>query len=180
MRVSVRSWKAAVLALALALLVGAALLAAQSLDAGANARGESVEVARGQYLATIMDCGGCHTPGAIAGRPDPDRALAGSTIGFALPGGGGVYPKNLTPDLETGLGHWSLGDLARAVRQGQSRDGRVLYPVMPWPSYSILSDSDARAIATYLKSVPPVRFAVPRDIRAGERPQAPYLTVVTP
>ena len=99
-----------------------------------------------------MDCAGCHTPGAIAGRPDPDRALAGSAIGFALPGGGVVYPKNLTPDLETGLGHWSLEDLARAVRQGQSRDGRVLYPVMPWPSYSVLSDSDARAIAAYLKT----------------------------
>lgn len=175
-----RSWKAAVLALALALLVGAALLVAESLDAGVSARGEGADVARGQYLATIMDCAGCHTPGAMAGQPDPDRALAGSTIGFALPGGGVVYPKNLTPDPETGLGRWSLEELARAVRQGQSRDGRVLFPVMPWPSYSVLSDSDARAIAAYLKTVPPVRFAVPRDIRAGERPQAPYVTVVTP
>jgi hypothetical protein len=51
---------------------------------------------------------------------------------------------------------------------------------MPWPSYSVLTEADARAIAAYLKSVPPVRFAVPRDTKPGEKPEAPYLTVVTP
>jgi len=90
-----------------------------------------------------------------------------------------VYPKNLTPDVETGLGRWSEDDIARAVRQGQSRDGRVLIPVMPWPSYAVLTEADARAIAAYLKTVPAVRFSVPRDVRAGETPAAPYVTVVT-
>lgn len=173
-----RSWKAAVLALALAILVGAALLAAQSLSAGAEH--VSGDVARGQYLTSIMDCAGCHTPGALAGKPDPERWLAGSDVGFALPGGGVVYPPNLTPDPETGLGRWSEEDIARAVRQGQSRNGRILVPVMPWPSYSVLTDADARAIAAYLKSVPAVRFAVPRGTRPGERPEAPYVSVVTP
>ncbi len=169
-----------VLALALAVLVGTGMLATQSLDAGAASRGASAEVARGQYLATIMDCAGCHTPGALAGRPEFDRQLAGSAIGFALPDGGVVYPKNLTPDAETGLGRWSEDDIARAVRQGQSRNGRVLVPVMPWPSYAVLTEADARAIAAYLKSVPPVRFEVPRDVRPGETPAAPYMTVITP
>jgi mono/diheme cytochrome c family protein len=169
-----------VLGLSLSVLVAAGLLATQSLDVGAAARGGAAEVARGHYLATIMDCAGCHTPGALAGQPDPDRRLAGSAIGFALPGGGIVYPKNLTPDLETGLGRWTEEEVARAVRQGQSRDGRVLIPVMPWPSYSVLTEADARAIAVYLKSVPPVRFVVPRDTKPGEKPEAPYLTVVTP
>lgn len=176
----IRNWKAMVLGLSLAVLAGAGLLAVQSLDAGATARGVAAEVARGQYLTTIMDCAGCHTPGALAGQPDLDRRLAGSAIGFALPGGGVVYPRNLTADLETGLGRWTEEDVARAIRQGQSRDGRVLFPVMPWPSYSVLTEADARAIAVYLKSVPPVRFAVPRDSRPGEKPEAPYVTVVTP
>jgi mono/diheme cytochrome c family protein len=178
--VRIRSWKTAVLGLALAVLVATGLLSTQSLDVGAVAHGGEAEVARGQYLATIMDCAGCHTPGALAGQPEPDRQLAGSVIGFALPGGGIVYPKNLTPDLETGLGRWTEEEVARAVRQGQSRDGRALIPVMPWPSYSVLAEADARAIAAYLKSVPPVRFAVPRDTRPGEKPEAPYLAVVTP
>lgn len=176
----IRSWKAAVLALALAVLVGTGLLATQSLDAGSASHGVSTEVARGQYLTTIMDCAGCHTPGALAGQPDFERQLAGSAIGFALPGGGVVYPKNLTPDAETGLGRWSEDEIARAVRLGQSRNGRVLIPVMPWPSYAVLTEADARAIAAYLKSVPPVRFEVPRDVRPGEKAAAPYMTVITP
>lgn len=176
----IRGWKTVVLALALGLLVGTGMLATQSLDAGAAAHGASAEIARGQYLTTIMDCAGCHTPGALAGQPDFARQLAGSAIGFALPGGGIVYPKNLTPDAETGLGRWSEDEIARAVRQGQSRNGRVLIPVMPWPSYAVLTEADARAIAVYLKSVPPVRFEVPRDVRPGETPAAPYMTVITP
>ena len=137
-------------------------------------------VARGQYLVTIMDCGGCHTPGALAGRPDSSRRLAGSDIGFAIPDVGVVYPKNLTPDAETGLDTWTDAEIVRAIRQGQSRDGRPLIPVMPWPSYVILDDADAQAIVAYLRSLSPVRFQVPLNVKAGEKPTAPYLTVVTP
>jgi mono/diheme cytochrome c family protein len=48
--------------------------------------------ARGQYLARIMDCGGCHTPGALTGQPDMARYLAGSDVGFEIPGLGRFYP----------------------------------------------------------------------------------------
>ena len=41
---------------------------------------------RGAYLARIMDCGGCHTPGALAGKPNEKEPLSGSEIGFAIPG----------------------------------------------------------------------------------------------
>jgi hypothetical protein len=44
------------------------------------------QLSRGEYLATIMDCGGCHTGGALAGQPDPKLHLAGSNIGFGVPG----------------------------------------------------------------------------------------------
>lgn len=44
-----------------------------------------------------MDCGGCHTPGALVGKADADRPLAGSPIGFGFPGGV-VYLPNLTSD----------------------------------------------------------------------------------
>src|SRR6188474_3407313 len=86
-KVKIRSWKAVVLGLALAVLTGAALLASQSLDAGATAPAGPAEVARGQYLVTPMDCAGCHTPGALQGQPDPDRRLAGSNVGFATAAG---------------------------------------------------------------------------------------------
>ena len=136
--------------------------------------------ARGEYLARIMDCGGCHTSGAMAGRPDPAMHLAGSGIGFGIPEVGVFYPPNLTPDRETGLGDWSEADIMRAVRTGVRPDGRVLAPVMPWHAYSALNDADARALARYLRSLPPVRHAVPAMVGASETPTAPYLAVVVP
>lgn len=135
---------------------------------------------RGEYLASIMDCGGCHTGGALAGQPDPKLHLAGSAIGFGIPGLGVFYPPNLTSDHETGLGSWSEEDIIRAVRTGVRPDGRILAPVMPWHAYAALTDADARELAAYLKGLPPVRNAVPPMTGASETPPAPYLTVVVP
>lgn len=155
-----------------AALVATTPAAAQQAAAGPNARGE--------YLSRIMDCGGCHTGGALAGQPDPRLHLAGSGIGFGIPDVGVFYPPNLTPDRETGLGTWSEADIVRAVRTGVRPDGRILAPVMPWHSYAALNDADARALARYLRSLPPVRNEVPRMTGAGETAPAPYLTVVVP
>ena len=136
--------------------------------------------ARGEYLAKIMDCGGCHTPGALIGKPDQARALAGSEIGFQVPGLGIFYPPNLTSDRETGLGKWSEADIVRAVRTGERPDGRILAPVMPWHSYAALTDGDARALAGYLKGLPVVSRAVPAPVGGDAKASAPYLTVVVP
>jgi mono/diheme cytochrome c family protein len=127
-----------------------------------------------------MDCTGCHTPGVFLGKPDPQRYLAGSEVGFQIPNLGIFYPPNLTPDLETGLGGWSEADIIKAVRTGERPDGRVLVPVMPYHSYRRLTDADARALAAYLKSLPPIRHQVPGMVGSSEKPTAPYLTVVTP
>lgn len=154
------------------------LLLAPSIGA-AQPAGSGPAAARGRYLVAIMDCGGCHTPGALAGKPDGSRALAGSDIGFGGPFGV-VYPKNLTSDAESGLGKWTGAEIDRALRRGQSRDGRPLVPVMPWPSYIVLSDADVQAITVYLNSLAPVRFPVPKDVKPGERPTAPYLMLVEP
>jgi hypothetical protein len=72
----------------------ALLCLALALAAGPAA---AQEVARGAYLASIMDCGGCHTPGAIGGKPDLEHSLGGGTVGFEIPGLGIFYPPNLTP-----------------------------------------------------------------------------------
>jgi mono/diheme cytochrome c family protein len=160
--------------------LGLAALLAGALVLSPVAPAQTDLQARGRYLTTIMDCGGCHTPGALAGNPDGQRLLAGSNIGFELPGLGVVYPRNLTPDPETGLGRWTDAEILRALRQGQGRDGRALAPIMPWPAYGILTDDDARAIVAFLRSVPPVRFEVPPYAKTGEKPTAPYLTVVQP
>ena len=79
-----------------------AALALAAFGTPALAQDELLE--RGRYLSLIMDCGGCHTQGALIGQPDPKLDLAGSTIGFEVPGYGYVYPPNLTSDPQTGLG----------------------------------------------------------------------------
>jgi mono/diheme cytochrome c family protein len=138
------------------------------------------EIERGKYLATIMDCTGCHTGGALAGAPDPARYLVGSDIGFHLPGLGIFYPPNLTPDAETGLGNWSEDEIIAAVREGLRPDGRELAPIMPWHSYAVLTDPDALALARYLKSLPPASFQVPGPFGEGGTVTSPYLSVVMP
>lgn len=135
---------------------------------------------RGEYLATIMDCGGCHTPGVFLGKPDVQRPLAGSEVGFHIPGLGIFFPRNLTPDRETGLGSWSEADIVKAVRQGIRPDGRVLAPAMPYKSYGKLTDADAAALAAYLKSLKPAVNQVPAIIGPNEKASAPHLSVVMP
>ena len=137
-------------------------------------------IKRGAYLATIMDCGGCHTPGVFLGRADLQREFAGSEVGFQIPGLGIFYPPNLTPDPDTGLGRWSEADIVKAVRTGVRPDGRVLAPAMPYGHYGRLTDADALALASYLKSLKPVRHQVPAVTGPSEKPAAPYLTVVMP
>ena len=127
-----------------------------------------------------MDCGGCHTPGALTGKPDAARHLGGSEVGFQIPGMGIFYPPNLTPDRETGLGGWSEADIVKAVRAGTRPDGRVLAPVMPYHNYARLTDGDAQALAGYLKTLKPVRNKTPEMRGPSEEPTAPYLTVQMP
>ena len=135
---------------------------------------------RGEYLVTIMDCTGCHTPGTFLGKPDMQRPLAGSEVGFQIPGLGIFYPPNLTPDPETGLGKWSEADIIKGVRTGVRPDGRQLVPVMPYHSYGKLTDVDAKAVASYLKSLKPVQNKVPGPTGPNEKPTAAYLSVVMP
>lgn len=137
-------------------------------------------IQHGEYLAKIMDCTGCHTTGALTGQPDAAMHLAGSAVGFEIPGVAIVYPPNLTPDPETGLGRWSAEDMIKAIRLGIRPDGRQLIPVMPYPSYSALTDEDAAALVAYLKSIKPIRHAAPPLTSAGQPAPAPYLSVVVP
>lgn len=164
------------------LFVPVALAAAAALGIGAAAAQDKAKdmAKRGEYLAAIMDCGGCHTPGALTGKPDMQRHLGGSDVGFQIPGLGTFYPPNLTPDAETGLGKWSEADIIRAVRTGTRPDGRILAPAMPYMSYAKLSDADAQALAGYLKGLKAVRNKVPTLAGASEKPPAPYMTVVIP
>jgi hypothetical protein len=64
------------------------------------------------------------------GRPDTARFLAGSDVGFAAPGQGVYVGPNLTPDRQTGLGAWTVLEIATAVT-GVRPDGAYRHPSCP-------------------------------------------------
>lgn len=140
-------------------------------------------VQRGRYLSGLLGCAGCHTDGALIGRPQPDRALAGSAIGIAVsdpmvvPRPAVIYPPNLTPDEATGIGAWTVAELVSLLREGKGRHGRQAIPVMPWQGYARLSEEDAGAIAHYLLSLAPVSHQVPEPVPRGVEASAPYVHV---
>ena len=153
--------------------------AAVAMCAGvASVRAETPEE-RGEYLAHIMVCVECHTPGVLSGgERGPD--LAGSEVGYGIPGLGVYYGANLTPDMETGLGSWSAGDIVTAIRTGERPDGRILSPAMPWRAFSKMTDEDAYALAAYLKSLAPVSNQVPGPFGPTETPTSFYYDFVIP
>lgn len=162
--------------LKLALGAGAVALALGSSIYGAAAA--ETQVQRGKYLVTIMGCSDCHTPGSFLGHPDTSRFLGGSDVGFSIPGLG-VFPgRNLTPDPETGLGKWTTQQVVTAFTTGRRPDGRILAPIMPYEDFKYLTKSDALAIAAYLKSLKPVKNAVPGPFGPNDTPTTFVMTVV--
>ncbi|MDY0874338.1 c-type cytochrome [Dongia rigui] len=160
--------------------VGFAVAAVSILAAFTNTATADDQVARGAYLASIMDCGGCHNTGAFTPKPNVETPLAGSDIGFEVPGLGVFYPANLTPDKKTGLGAWSDAEIIAAFTTGLRPDGRQLAPAMPWMSYGHITKEDAASLVAYLRSLKPVEHQVPGPFGAQEKATAPYMTVKMP
>jgi mono/diheme cytochrome c family protein len=111
-------------------------------------------IAHGQYVTRAADCEACHT--APGGQP-----FAGGRA-FVLPFGV-LYSPNITPDATSGIAGYSAQDWLRMLHKGVGRGGRKLYPAMPYPSYTGLSDADALAIRTYLLSLKPVHADIPAN-----------------
>ncbi len=159
-------------------LIASATGAALALTA--CGQGGTDKIAHGKYLVDVIACDGCHTPGALIGKPDASRFLAGSEVGFFIPDAGYFYAPNLTSDEASGLGKWSEDDIVTALRTGKRPDGRVLSPIMPWQSFATLTDEDAHAIAAYLKSLAPISNKAPGPFGAKETPTAPYQGIIFP
>lgn len=157
-----------------------AAVLASTLLAGAAGAADTALLERGAYLASIMDCGGCHTPGAMGPQPDLEHPLSGGTVGFRVGDLGIFFPPNLTSDVATGLGAWSAADIEAALRQGVRPDGRELAPIMPWRNYSVLEPDDMAALVAYLQSLPPVARPVPGPLAVGAPAPLPYLDIVPP
>jgi Cytochrome c len=141
-------------------------------------------IARGKYLVdSVTGCLGCHSQidESLSGEPPvPGRLGSGRDFGLMQGFPGHIRAPNLTPDAETGIGSWSDGEIARAIREGVSKDGRPLFPMMPYGSYAkSLSDADVLAIVAYLRTLPAIKndpgrtkidFPVSMFVRAAPAP----------
>ena len=105
-------------------------------------------VQRGAYLARAGDCIACHT--TSKGKPYAGGAPISTPMGV-------IYSTNITPDLETGIGHYSMDNFVKVMREGVTDDGDHLYPAMPYTSYAKVLREDLSALYAYfMQGVEPV------------------------
>ena len=83
--------------------------------------------------------------------------LSGNNDGVNVPGTNIIqYPPNLSSDPATGLGCWTDDQIVRAILYGIDNEGAVMCPPMPQWADAGMTDSDARAVVAFLRTLPPV------------------------
>lgn len=120
-------------------------------------------IARGKYLAYgPAHCASCHIPmDKIPAMMKGEEVPLSGGWEISIPPGTFRAP-NLTPDPETGIGKFTDGELARALRYSVKHDGSVLVPFMPFQE---MSDADVTAVISFLRSQPAVHNEVkPREL----------------
>ena len=143
---------------------------------------EAIE--RGRYLANhVAACVGCHSKidESVSGEPVV-AGMLGSGRDFGVWEGAPMHLRasNLTPDKDNGIGGWTDGEIARAIREGVDKNGRPLFPQMPYLTYrDTLSDGEVLDIIAYLRTLKPVKndpgmttvdFPVSMFVRAAPKP----------
>ncbi|MDP9895184.1 mono/diheme cytochrome c family protein [Variovorax boronicumulans] len=123
------------------------------------------QVERGRYLALAGNCAGCHT--TRGGQPYAGGLPLETPFGT-------IYSSNLTSDTKAGIGGWSSAHFWRAMHNGRSKDGRLLYPAFPYPNFTKVTREDSDAIYAYLRTVAPApapnlahRLRFPYDTQAA-------------
>ena len=113
--------------------------------------GQSAEWNRGAYLVEgLGHCSACHSPRDVLGGIEKNKAFTGATID-------GWFALNLTSNLKTGLGGWSIDELVAYLKTGAAKGKSTTLGDMAevvHNSLSFMTDADLRAMATYLKSIP--------------------------
>ena len=120
----------------------AAATAPAATSAAASTASADPSVERGRYLAKAGDCISCHT--------GPGAAPFAGGLPLKTPFGT-IVSSNITPDKSAGIGDYTEADFARALREGVRRDGKHLYPAMPYPSFAKLGESDMHDLYAYFQ-----------------------------
>jgi hypothetical protein len=160
---------------------------------------KNTHVEHGKYLVMVAGCNDCHTPKiftAMGPIPDTTKLLSGHPGNSTLPDvpkdvlgpdkwgalttgdltawvgpWGTSFARNLTPDMNTGLGSWTEEMFIKALQTGKDMgEGRDILPPMPWQDFGRMKEQDLKDIFAYLKSLPPIDNAVPDPLSpTGEK-----------
>ena len=129
---------------------------------------------RGAYLVQgLGHCNACHSPMNALGANEKRQAFTGGSVD-------GWFAPNLTGELKTGLGSWSIDQVATYLKTGASKGKSTAVGDMAMVihgSLSYLSDGDLRAMAEYLKSLPPKSAHTRPPLVEAVPPQAASLYV---
>ena len=177
MAIRARSILLGILLVLILLVVGGLTMIGWEVVLGPKARPTTAEVfertdarlARGKYLVEgPAACFHCHTEHDMNDPKFPIlEAKKGAGWEMPVPELNNISARNITQDKETGIGAWTDDEIARAIREGVSRDGSALFPIMPYMTYASMDDEDVKAIVTYLRTIPAVRNVVARRSLPG-------------
>jgi mono/diheme cytochrome c family protein len=163
MRLVVPFVAAGVIALGLLGARGYDAVGAQSLQGDPN---------HGKYVFQIAACAGCHGADLSGWREASPSDTPATHPGEMFAGPFGRVPaSNISQDKETGIGDWTDEQIADAIRDGRDKQGRQLFPVMPYGHLHFLSDQDTADLVAFLRTVPPVDHDVPERALNGPEPR---------
>jgi mono/diheme cytochrome c family protein len=120
-------------------------------------------IARGAYLANhVSVCVDCHSTRdwtyfsgpIIPGTEGKGGEKFDETLGFP----GTIYAHNITP---AALGSQSDGALYRAITSGVDKNGKAMFPLMPYPNFNKMSEEDVLSIIAYLRTLKPIENTPP-------------------
>lgn len=122
-------------------------------------------VARGEYLANhVSVCIDCHSRrdwSRFSGPPDEETFGMGGDLfdqKFGFPGK--YYAKNITP---TGISRYTDGELFRVITTGVDKEGKAMFPVMPFRYYGQMDEEDIKSIIAYIRTLKPIKNDVPKS-----------------
>ena len=145
---------------------GSGLIFAATVSAAAvlpaAAADQDAMLKRGAYLINgPVACGNCHNARAKDMSFIPGKEFSG---GFHIVDPAfDVYAANITPDKETGIGSWTDAEIIKTIREGKNKEGKIIFPPMPVPTYNSMSDDDVKAIVAFLHTIKPVHNEVPES-----------------
>jgi mono/diheme cytochrome c family protein len=135
--------------------------------------GQSDAWNRGHYLVEALGhCGACHTPRNLLLAERSDAFLTGGLqIDGVEPGKSRAWSAPNLTSAESGLAKWSVEDLQKYLKTGNSRRAGAFGPMneVIGNSLQYLTDSDVAAVAAYIKSIPANKESPQQTLSAAER-----------